>query len=46
MAKGVELHNYGIVGLRTSAEIMPRFSAEGLALAASQNMIQPQAVSV
>ncbi len=46
MAKGVELHNYGIVGLRTSAEIMPRFSAEGLVLAASQNMVQAQAVSV
>jgi hypothetical protein len=46
MAKGVELHNDGIVGLRTSAEIMPRFSAEGLGLVASQNMLKSQTVAV
>lgn len=46
MAKGVELHNYGMVGLRTSAEIMPRFSAEGLTLAASQNVYEQQTVAV
>lgn len=32
MARGVELYNQGVAGLRTSAEIMPRLHAEGLML--------------
>ena len=46
MARGVELHLRGQYGLMTSANVMPRTSAEGLArLAANQDLRQEELVT-
>jgi hypothetical protein len=38
MASGVQLYNLGLRGLKTSAEVMPRFSAEGIHKQVAQSL--------
>lgn len=40
LASGVEQYNHGVFGLKTSAQVMPRYSAEGLSL------MRPQPLSL